>query len=575
MTIFENLLPFLSVFTKPTPQLIFSSIGILVIFTIALFCSYKFYIKGYIPCKSQLKDTDEKLSDFIKKESSFEEINKSLTNDDLIGHYWSEFWESVVITQNKNGEDQVFNTIDAHHFFNEDNLINHQINIRLYNALPGILTGLGILGTFLGLIFGLSKIDLITSDPSQLRDGIRGLLEGATIAFSTSIWGISFSILFNILEKWGINKLGTKVDSIQRKIDKLFDRKTNEEWLYEIKNESVEQSAQLKRFNDDLAITIASALEEKLAEKLSPSLDKLLKAIEGLNNAGVQSISESITKSAGNEFERVAEIMREVGKSMQTTANHGQSIQSDLENSLNKNINKFSTKIEEVFEGLSKSTSDHTDKIQKQINDLNSTTMETTNKVSRLVEELTDKFSNNMNQATQSINAERESVGRLVERVNASIDKMSNLMEEAGLVADTFKESSEPVKEAVSFLNNQVREISRMQQEFIKASESSTENWNNSIFKMESVFDQLKVELDETKSLWTGYKDNFDNLRKDLDAVFTSMKEGLAGYREGTGEGLKGYLEKFDRSIADGLAGLQGAIESLSDLVEDIKEKDN
>lgn len=575
MTIFENLFPFLIVFTKPTPQVIFSSIWILTIFTLALFCSYRFYIKDYLPCRSQLKDTSEKLLGFIDNKSSLEEIKNSLTNDELIGHYWSEFWESVVVTKNQNGEDKVFNTIDAHHFFNEDNLINHKINIRFYNALPGILTGLGILGTFLGLIFGLSRIDLTTSDPNQLRDGIRGLLEGATIAFSTSIWGISFSILFSLLEKWGINKLGNKVDFIQRRIDKLFDRKTTEEWLYEIRNEAVQQSTQLKRFNDDLAISIASALEEKLVEKLSPSLDKLFEAIEGLSNAGVKSISESITKSAGNEFERVADIMRGVGESMQTTANYGQRIQSDLENSLNENINKFSTKIEEVFEGLSKSTGDHTEKIQNQINDLNSTTMETTNKVSRLVEELTDRFSNNMNQATQSINAERESVGRLMERVNASIDKMSNLMEEAGLVADTFKESSEPVKEAVSFLNTQVREISRMQQEFIRASESSTENWNNSILKMENVFDQLKVELDETKGLWSGYKDNFDNLRENLNAVFKSMNEGLMGYRKETGEGLKDYLQIFDRSIADGLAALQGAIESLSEVVEDIKERDN
>jgi ABC-type transporter Mla subunit MlaD len=575
MSIVENLFPFLFVFFKPTTQIIFSSIWILIIFTTALGLSLKFYKKDYLSCSIQLKDANQTLLALIENKASFEEIKKSLTKDKLIGHYWSEFWESVVVTKNPDGSDQVFNTIDAHHFFNEDNLINHQIDTRLYNAIPGILTGLGILGTFLGLIFGLSKIDLTTSDPEQLREGIKGLLEGATIAFSTSIWGILLSIAFSVLEKWGIKNLSTQVDNIQRRIDKLFDRKTTEELLCDIRSESIQQSNQLKRFNDDLAISIASALEEKLAEKLTPSLDKLFEAIEGLNNAGVKSISESITKSAGNEFERVAQIMRGVGESMQTTANHGQQIQSDLENSLKENIDKFSVKVEEVFSGLTKTADDHSDKIQNQINDLNSTTIETTNRISNLVEELTNKFSANMNQATQSISEERESVSRLIERVNGSVDKMTNLMEEAGLVADTFKESSQPVKEAVSFLNTQVREISRMQQEFIKASESSNVNWNNSIEKMENVFDQLKVELDETKGLWSGYKDNFDNLRENLNAVFTSMNEGLIGYRKETGDGLKDYLHEFDRSIADGLAALQGAIESLSEVVEDINEKGN
>ena len=167
MKIIENLVPFVFVFFNPTSQLIFSSIWIILIITITLYFSFIFYKKDYLTCDAQLKGMNEKLSSLASNKSSFEEINKSLTNDKLIGHYWSEFWETIVVVKNQSGEDQVFNTIDAHHFFNEDNLINHQIDIRLYNALPGILTGLGILGTFLGLIFGLSKIDLTTSDLSQ------------------------------------------------------------------------------------------------------------------------------------------------------------------------------------------------------------------------------------------------------------------------------------------------------------------------------------------------------------------------------------------------------------------------
>ncbi|KMP10823.1 hypothetical protein UR09_05125 [Candidatus Nitromaritima sp. SCGC AAA799-A02] len=575
MSILENLFPFLFVFFNPTSQSVFSSIWILAIFGVASFYGLRFYKKDYLFCSSQLKEVNEKLSSLKETKSSFEEIRKSLTKDEVIGHYWSEFWETVVVTKNQNGEDQVFNTIDAHHFFNEDNLINHQIDTRLYNTLPGILTGLGILGTFLGLIFGLSQINLTTTDPDQLRDGIKGLLAGATIAFSTSIWGIFLSILFNILEKWGIKKLSVEVDFIQRKIDTLFDRKTTEDWLSEIKHESVQQSIQLKKFNDDLAISIASALEEKLAEKLSPSLDKLLVAIENLNNAGVQSISESITKSAGNEFERVAQVMRNVGDSMKTTADHGQKIQEDLEKSLNQNIDQFSSKIDEVFAGLSQSTEEHSNNIANQINDLNTTTIDTTSRVSRLVEDLADKFSENMNQAIQSISEERENVGVMLGKVNESISRITNLIEEAGLVADTFKESSDPVKEAVETLRTQVNEISNMQDEFMESSRRSSENWNNTIVKMENIFDQIQSESSETRELWSGYKSNFDKLREDLNAVFQNLNEGLEGYRKQTGEGLKSYLQQFDQSFSKGLTGLQGGIEALSELVESINEKNN
>ncbi len=41
-------------------------------------------------------------------------------------------------------------------FFNEDTLYYSRINVPLYQSVPGILTGLGILFTFVGLAAGVS-----------------------------------------------------------------------------------------------------------------------------------------------------------------------------------------------------------------------------------------------------------------------------------------------------------------------------------------------------------------------------------------------------------------------------------
>jgi hypothetical protein len=567
----ENLFPFLFVFNNPSSEKYFSSSWILLIILYASMSALVFYIRDYSSCFNDLVKTRKILNSLKEQKLSPEESKISLKEIPIINHYWSEFWETVVISKNRNGEDQLFNTLDAEYFFNDENLINNQIDIRYYNTIPSILTGLGILGTFLGLMMGLSQLDLGSSDPDKLREGITGLLGGATIAFSTSVWGIFSSIIFNILEKKSIKKLSVVVSEIKKSIDELFDRKTPEKWLSEIHKESSEQSTQLKRFNDDLVLGIAEALEMALAQKLSPSLDKLGEAISNLNNAGVQGITESIQKSAGGEFERVAEIMKGVGDSMKTTADYGQKIQADLEDSLNKNINDFSNKIEDVFKDITKSTGDQTELIKAQINDLNTTTFDTTNKVTRLVEELSEKFSNNMEQATLSINEERESVGRLLSQVNNSIESMKELMTEAGLVADTFKDSSQPVKEAISFLTNQVKEMSRLQNNFMESSQSSTENWNSSIEKMETILSHLNTGLNDTKDLWSGYKDNFDNLREDLNSIFKSMDEGLIEYRKVTADGLQEQLALFDSHMSNGMGALQGAIKELSEAVEDFE----
>lgn len=62
--------------------------------------------------------------------------------------------------------------------------------------VPGILTGIGILGTFVGLIVGVGGVGF--SSVTAAINGVQTLLAGIEVAFFTSIAGLIFSILFNI-----------------------------------------------------------------------------------------------------------------------------------------------------------------------------------------------------------------------------------------------------------------------------------------------------------------------------------------------------------------------------------------
>lgn len=70
--------------------------------------------------------------------------------------------------------------------------------------IPGTLTGLGILGTFIGLIIGIGSVGFSTVDAAL--ESISSLLSGIEMAFYTSIAGVILSILFNILNHiiWNI-----------------------------------------------------------------------------------------------------------------------------------------------------------------------------------------------------------------------------------------------------------------------------------------------------------------------------------------------------------------------------------
>lgn len=90
------------------------------------------------------------------------------------------------------------NICDIEDYINED-LID-RIGKNFYNSnIPGTLTGLGILGTFLGLSMGLATFN--GGDVLAISDSMGPLLEGMKVAFHTSIYGIFLSIVFSFIYK--------------------------------------------------------------------------------------------------------------------------------------------------------------------------------------------------------------------------------------------------------------------------------------------------------------------------------------------------------------------------------------
>ena len=87
---------------------------------------------------------------------------------------------------------------DVEEYISEDVL-----SLRTWQGLvlqiPGILTGLGILGTFFGLITGISSVGF--SSVEAALESVSTLLGGIETAFYTSIAGVVLSILFNILNR--------------------------------------------------------------------------------------------------------------------------------------------------------------------------------------------------------------------------------------------------------------------------------------------------------------------------------------------------------------------------------------
>jgi len=150
---------------------------------------------------------------------------------------------------------------EASEVFNERTLAHGLIGNRLFMAMPGILTGLGVLGTFLGLQFGIGSLELDGDALEDLDKSIKPLIKGSSIAFSTSVWGVGCSIVFAIIEKLIEGGARRPIRTLQRRLNGLVPRYCPEEGLLEIERHGAESEKILK----GLAAAIGEHMQQAIA----------------------------------------------------------------------------------------------------------------------------------------------------------------------------------------------------------------------------------------------------------------------------------------------------------------------
>lgn len=102
---------------------------------------------------------------------------------------------------------------DIEDYINEDE-VDSIFGRRLVELIPDVLTSLGILGTFIGLVFGLKNFE--PSDYEAMTASVTSLVNGIKVAFLTSIYGLSLSLVFGYGTKAAYSDLMNKPAALPR-----------------------------------------------------------------------------------------------------------------------------------------------------------------------------------------------------------------------------------------------------------------------------------------------------------------------------------------------------------------------
>ena len=191
---------------------------------------------------------------------------------------------------------------DIEDYINEDEL-GLYIHKRILEMIPDILTSLGILGTFVGLVWGLKNFS--PNDYEAMTSSVASLVEGIKVAFLTSIYGISLSIVYTYGMKSEYSNMTEKMQAfLDRFHGFVLPTAENESRNLLVASQKVQTQA-MRQMAEQFSERMVSSFEQVITptfQKMNDSLDLLVVSVTRYQRDAVKEILDVFLKEMNDSF---------------------------------------------------------------------------------------------------------------------------------------------------------------------------------------------------------------------------------------------------------------------------------
>lgn len=397
-------------------------------------------------------------------------------------------------------------------YINEQELME-VTHAGLCSLVPGFLTSLGILGTFVGLVTGLGGINF--ADYDVMTKSVEGLVGGLYVAFYTSIYGISLSIVYNFAYRYFSSGLSVRLERFYDAFHEKFRPVTQKSMIDELtRNQEKElanletSAAYLGKVNEQLSGGLGRELGNQISESMIPPF---------------RDINESL-KGAMEEF-RIAQ-----------------------DNALGTIVEEFVSEmqglLQEPIEAMSRSMAEHVENLGGSVAGLSASQGEMTKKLSELISRIEETSSN-----TEAVN---QSSAQIIAQLNAYVEKLDS--------------TSEASAKMVENMNTQTAQLMAKLDRYSK-------NMNDVALQQKSVLGDLRTHEERLNQTFTGLESNQTRLSENI-VSFSESAAKLAERQadpinlEGIEKLLRSYLDQVSQNQLDEKRRMQEALIGISENAE-------
>ncbi|HNY66395.1 MAG TPA: hypothetical protein PKM41_13250 [Deltaproteobacteria bacterium] len=410
------------------------------------------------------------------------DITRRVLAHDMFTHPWQEYCETLHEQKEPGQAARWRSTTLAETFFSETALVDTPLKTEFYKHLPGILTGVGIIGTFSGLIAGLVRFE-VSGDAEKVRASLNGLIQSVGCSFVVSAAAITLAMVFIWCEKSLTATCYRLVEKLCQLIDSLFSSGAGEEYLARLVKAAEASARHTAEMRRTLAVDLRAAISDMVkggtgsnapqaadpsalvAERLNAamaSLDARQQAMErhlsdfvGQLGVSAQSSQASLSRMAesfvGELGGRMTEIMARLEEHSSRTGNELSARQAQLARNTGTALSEITSQVQELASEMRQAS----ESMRASVATLSGITRESLASLSAGADAL-NRAVEGLSKAGQGIGSTMAMAGKATERIGIASSNLAQatagvqgIMEDYGNMSRSFAATVAELKSVI------------------------------------------------------------------------------------------------------------------------------
>lgn len=541
---------------------------------------------------------------------------------------YDSIWKKFERTLFKSKAEGVLMTQDPEAFYNDRTLLEN-LPLNLFRAMPGIFTGLGLLGTFAGITVGISGIDL--GNVETMKSGIEVLLSGTKTAFLTSVVGLILALGYNLLDNWIYRPYTKKLATLIDQLNTLFPSKSLEEFLSNQAEQAEEQTDAMRELNGELVgrledmfvklsqsidVALKNNLTESFTNSLEPVFQDLNQSIDKLGSSAGDTLSKSIEQGAGDQIQGLAVTLQDFQGKMGNMMEVSERLNAENTARLQGSVEMMVTKLNEAMDAniqKQATTSDASQAAMKQLVEemntnlkaaldqmveagrtANQALLQTTEATKGTIQEITDTMSQStrtqrdeMIQVTANM---KESVLEVLKQLQTDMQERNRTMDSymsglkemlghnreimasAGKTADKFAQASTPMQKVADTLGSQLNLVVSASNQFNSHVDQNVQKLVLASQSSQKDLELIRDSMSTMRSAWENYQQTFQGVSREMREATDTLARTLEQYNTSTSKWLSETLGQYDKSIKEAMDSVSIINKSLSDSIQDLSD---